>query len=72
MYHQAGVEGLLQDDVLVPPPKKDIVFLMVMVLNAEPQRARSNAELLTIFLCDSLRTPRLRDKEYNLICWKQY
>jgi hypothetical protein len=52
---------------------------MVMVLNAEPQRARSNAELLTIFLCDSLRTEfipplagRLRDKEYNLIWWKQY
>jgi len=34
---------------LVPPLKGDIVFLKVMVLNAEPQRTRSNAETIDLF-----------------------
>jgi hypothetical protein len=57
---------------LVPPLKGDIVFLKVMVLNAEPQRTRSNAETIDPFLCGSLRTQRLCDEEYKLICWEQF
>ena len=34
---------------LLPLPKRNIVFLVLMVSNAESQRARSNAEFVDLF-----------------------